>query len=94
MSELKKEVASLKYAKTVTVNEVEYVLQKLPTREALKIRQAAREDGNYDDIKMYESMLEHVVIQPKMKVEDFEDVIDLEELMELVLEYQYKSRGK
>ena len=57
MSEVKKEVASLKYAKTVEVNGVEYVLQKLPTMEALKIRQAARDGGNYDDIKMYQTYL-------------------------------------
>ena len=89
-----KEFASLKYAKTVEVNGIEYVLQKLPTMEALKIRQQARSGGDYDDIKMYQSMLEHVVIKPKMTIQDFADVIDLEDLMEEVLNYQYKSRGK
>ena len=93
MSEEKK-VASLNYAKTVTVNDVEYTLQKLPTMEALKIRQRAKTDGDFDDIKMYESMLEHVVIKPKLGINDFNDVVDLEELMKEVLEYQYKSRGK
>lgn len=94
MSDTKKELTGLKNTKTVTVNGIEYILQKLPTMPALKIRQNARTSGNYDDIKMYKAMLEHVVVSPKMEIKDFEDVIDLEELMEQTLQYQYKSRGK
>lgn len=85
-------IASLKYAKTVTVEGVEYTLQKLPVIPALEIRQRARTDGEFDDIKMYKSMLESVVIKPKMKLEDFEEVYVLEELMKEVLNYQYKGK--
>ncbi len=87
------EKPSLKYAKTVTVNGVEYTLQKLPVRPALEIRSRCRDkNGNPDDVKLYEEMLEHVVIQPKKKLDDFEDVSELEELMKEVLAYQYQGK--
>lgn len=92
MADKKELVASLKYAKTVTVDGVEYTLQKLPVRPALEIRQRCTEDGVLNDIKMYEAMLESVVVSPKLKLDDFEDVGVLEELMKEVFKYQYKGK--
>lgn len=87
------EAASLKYAKTVEVEGKEFTLQKLPVRPALEIRSRCRDkNGNPDDIKLYEELLEHVVVSPKMKLDDFEDVNTLEELMKKVLEYQYQGK--
>lgn len=92
MGENNKEFASLKFAKTVTVDGVEYTLQKLPVRPGLELRQRCRDRGDIDDIKFYEQLLEHVVIRPKKKLDDFEDIGHLEKLMKEVMEYQYQGK--
>lgn len=91
MSE-EKTVASLKYAKTVSVDGIEYALQKLPVRPGLELRQRARDGGDVDDIKFYEELLEHVVIKPKKKLDEFDDIGHLEKLMKSVIEYQYQGK--
>lgn len=87
-----KAIASLKYAKTVTVDSEEYVLQKLPVRPGLELRQRARNGNDVDDIKFYEELLEHVVMKPKKKLDDFDDIGHLENLMVKVIEYQYQGK--
>ena len=85
-------LASLKYVKTVTVDGAEYVLQKLPVRPGLELRQRAREGGDVDDIKFYEELLQHVVIKPKKRLDEFDDIGHLEKLMKAVIEYQYQGK--
>ena len=92
MSEVKTAIASLKYAKTVTVGGEEYVLQKLPVRPGLELRQRCRSGSEVDDIKFYEELLEHVVMKPKKKLDDFDDIGNLEDLMLKVIEYQYQGK--
>lgn len=87
-----KAIASLKYAKTVTVEGKDYTLQKLPVRAGLEVRQNCRTNGDIDDIKFYEQMLEHIVVAPKMKLDDFDDIGHLEKLMKEVMEYQYQGK--
>lgn len=85
-------IKNLKYAKTVKVKDTEYTLQQLPVRAALELRQRVRDGGDVDDIRFYEELLEHVVVQPKKSLDDFTDVGELEELMKLVIEYQYQGK--
>lgn len=85
-------LASLKYAKTVSVDGIDYVLQKLPVRPGLELRQRAREGGDVDDIKFYEELLQHVVIRPKKRLDEFDDIGHLEKLMKAVIEYQYQGK--
>lgn len=94
MSEDKKvnDIKNLKYAKTVDVDGIEYTLQKLPVRPGLELRQRARNGADVDDIKFYEELLENVVIKPKMKLDDFDDIGHLEKLMTKVIEYQYQGK--
>lgn len=80
------------FAKTVKVDNIKYNLQKLPVRSALELRQRCRDGNGLDDIKFYEELLEHIVIDPKCKLDDFEDIGHLEKLMEKVIEYQYKGK--
>ena len=87
-----KALASLKYAKTEVVDGIEYVLQKLPVRPGLELRQRARNGNDVDDIKFYEELLENVVIKPKKRLDDFDDIGHLEKLMTKVIEYQYQGK--
>lgn len=80
----------LKNSKVITVDKIDYTVQKLPVREAIELRSQWQDS----ELKMFEMVLEHFVVSPKVGLDDFEDVLTLEELVGEVLEYQYKSRGK
>lgn len=85
----------LKNMKKVTVDGVEYTLQKLPVRQALQLREQWQPDGIVDEVKMFDLVLEHFVVQPKKVLEDFgKDVVVVEELVGKALQYQYKTKGK
>ena len=63
--------------KTVEVNGVEYTLQKVPTNYWYKIKDRSKDkNGNPSEEKLYQEVLEHIVVNPKMKMEDFEEVED------------------
>lgn len=83
---------TFKMARTVTVDGITYNLQKLPVREGLELRKRSRMGGDIDDIKFYEEILEHIVVDPKKSLDDFEDIGHLERLMEKVVEYQYQGK--
>lgn len=81
--------------KKVTVNGVEYTLQKLPVREAMKLRQrwGSKETASgIDDIKMAELCLENIVVLPKLKLDDFENVDEVEDLVAECIEFQYMGK--
>lgn len=78
--------------KKVKISGVEYELQGLPTREALELRKSWQVKGEVDEITMYESILEHVVINPKVTIDDFESVSDLEELMVEASQFVYSKK--
>lgn len=78
--------------KEIKVDDVDYKLQKLPVRAALELRKRARTGGDVDDIKFYEELLEHIVVEPKQSLDDFEDVGHLERLMLEVIEFQYQGK--
>lgn len=81
--------------KKVEVNGTEYTLQKLPVREALELRQkwGSKETASgVDDIKMAELCLEHIVVVPKVKIDDFEDVSVLEKLVVECINFQFVGK--
>lgn len=81
--------------KKVTVNGVEYTLQKMPVREALKLRQrwGSKETASgIDDEKMADLCLENIVVMPKVKIDDFENVEDLAELIKECIDFQYVGK--
>ncbi|MBK5244290.1 MAG: hypothetical protein JJE18_04565 [Eubacteriaceae bacterium] len=81
--------------KTVTINEVDYTMQKLPTRQWIRARQKYRDkDGMPKDEELYDYLLENVVISPKLIIDDFEENQDLEELMEAVMMFHSKRKSK
>lgn len=89
------EIKGLENMKKVKVDGVEYSLQKLPIRQALELREKWQADGTIHEPTMYDLVLEHIVVNPKVIMEDFgEEVIVLEELIGKALNYQYKTKGK
>ncbi|ERT62221.1 hypothetical protein [Peptoniphilus sp. BV3C26] len=80
--------------KTVKVMEKEYVLQKLPIRKALEIRQKwTLPSGITDDVTMYDECLANIVVNPKVKIEDFDDLGELELLIAECLFFQYMVKN-
>lgn len=78
--------------KTVEVKGKKYVLQKLPIRKALQIRQKwTLPSGITDDVTMYDECLEHIVVSPKVRMEDFEDLSELEALITECVFFQYMA---
>lgn len=79
--------------KKVTVKGKEYVLQKLPIRKALEIRQKwTLPSGITDDVTMYDECLANIVVSPKVKMEDFEDISELELLVAECVFFQYMAK--
>lgn len=81
--------------KKVTVNGVEYTLQKMPVREALRLRQrwGSKETAStIDDEKMADLCLENIVVSPKVKIENFDNVEDLAELIKECIDFQYLGK--
>jgi len=88
------DLKDLKNVKKVVIDGEEYTLQKLPVRQALELRSQWHVNGEVDEIKMYELLLEHIVVHPKKTLDDFEDIVTLEELGQAALTYQYRTKGK
>ncbi|WP_311443423.1 hypothetical protein [Ezakiella coagulans] len=81
--------------KKIEVEGVEYTLQKMPIREALKLRQrwSSKETASgVDDIKMAELCLENIVVMPKMKLDDFDSIDALEKLIVECVNFQYLGK--
>lgn len=81
--------------KKIEVEGVEYTLQKMPIREALKLRQrwSSKETASgVDDIKMAELCLENIVVMPKMKLDDFDSIDALEKLIVECINFQYLGK--
>lgn len=80
----------IKNSKRVTVDGVEYLIQRLPNRAALELR----ESWGQDKVKMIDSVLEHFIVSPKVELEDFADIVTVETLVAEALKYQYIEKGK
>lgn len=79
--------------KTITVGENEYVLQKLPTRKALEIKQKWLDsNGQIIELNLYDEVLEHIVVNPKKTVDDFDDISELQALGTEALNFQFGGK--
>ena len=77
--------------KTVEINGVEYTLQKVATNQWYKIKDRSKDkNGNPSEEKLFSEVLEHIVVSPKMKMADFEEVEDFEEVMQAAIMFQCK----
>lgn len=94
MTEKKKEIQNLKNIFKFTVDGVEYTQQKLPPRQALELREQWHINGQPNEVKMFDMVLEHMIIHPKVTLDDFEDVIVVEKVVGEALKNQYRTKGK
>lgn len=80
--------------KEFKMGDTTYTLQSLPVRQALKLRDRWIVGGEASQEKMYELLLENVVVQPKVKLDDFETVAEVETLGLECLEFLYGEKEK
>lgn len=81
--------------KTVTIDGTDYTLQKIPPRQWLRLRQRTKDkNGNPIDENLYDEILEHIVVAPKMKIDDFEELETLEEVVKAAITFQCKREEK
>jgi len=79
--------------KNIAVGDTEYVLQKLPTRKALEIKQKWLDaNGQIIELNLYDEVLEHIVVNPKCRVDDFDDISELQELGAEALNFQFGGK--
>jgi len=77
----------------IYVNSKRYVLQKMPIRPAMKMREKwVKVGGAIDDIVMADELLANVVVSPKVKLDDFTDYSELDELITKALLFQFGSK--
>lgn len=75
--------------KKVTINGTEYTLQKVTPREWLRMRDRCKnKHGQPIEERMYDEVLEHIVVHPKKKLDDFTDLQELEELVAAAIRFQ------
>ena len=79
--------------KKVTIGDVEYTFQKLPTKKALEIKQKwLDQNNNIIELTMCEQLLEHVVVNPKRSVDDYDDVSELMTVCIQASNFQYGGK--
>lgn len=79
--------------KKVEINGKEYIFQSVPIRTALEMRAAwTRPDSTCDDIIMSELLLKNVIVSPKMKLDDFENIAELDSVISSALLFAFYSK--
>jgi hypothetical protein len=80
--------------KVIKVFGTEYTLQKVAVREWLKMRKRCKVEGELDDELFYDEILNHIVVNPKKSIDDFESTEELEEVMKEAITFQHKHEDK
>lgn len=65
-----------------------YMFQKVRPADWLDILDEVEEEKKGKRRRLYGAALEHVVVQPSMKLEDFEDYAELEEVVTAAIRFQ------
>lgn len=79
--------------KKVTIAGVEYTLQKLPPREYTRLRaRSSDRSGLLNEERYLDEVLEHIVVDPKVKLDDFEDYAAVEEVVAEATNFQHGRR--
>lgn len=75
--------------KKVEVAGTEYTLQKLVPREWVKLKTRTKDKrGDVSEEKFYDEILEHIVVMPKITLDDFELWEDAEAVIMAAIEFQ------
>lgn len=66
-----------------TINKVEYTFQKLSAMEWIRLKERSTDErGILRDSLYFEEIAEHVIVNPKIDLESFEDAEELTEIMQ------------
>lgn len=72
-----------------TVCGVEYTFQKMQAMEFVRLRErCVGDNGRMLDSLYFEELAEHIIVQPKLDLENFEDYAELKEVMEAATMFQ------
>lgn len=75
--------------KKVTINGTEYTFQKVVPREWLRMRDRCKnKNGIPIEERLYDEVLQHIVVNPKKRLDDFTDVQELEEVVTAAIRFQ------
>ncbi len=75
--------------KKVTVDGVSYTLQKISPREWSRMRERCKNrNGQLIEETFISEVLEHIVVQPRVTMDDFEEWVDLEDLVDQAISFQ------
>jgi len=75
--------------KTITVGGKEYVIQKVPPREWTRMRDRSKDrNGNIVEERLIDEMFKHMVIDPKVSMDDFEDWAEVQDIFDAVAAFQ------
>jgi len=75
--------------KKIEIRGVEYTLKKLPPREWARLRDRCKNRfGNILEEKFLAEVFEHLVVNPKRSLDDFEDWDECQEIANVAVEFQ------
>lgn len=83
--------------KKIEKNGVEYIIQKYPLLEALKLKKSWLNKDlpeGIDDIKMYQVCLDSFVVSPKKTINDFDSLEELADLCVECIEYNFMGKSE
>ncbi len=81
--------------KTVSIYGKEYTLQKITPREWSRLKERCRNrNGHMVEERFITEILEHIVVDPKVNFDDFEEVAEVEELIGEAVSFQQGKRGE
>ena len=66
----------------------EYTFQKITAREWIRLKKRCTKNGNFDEEKFIDEVLEHIVVEPKKTLDDFENYAELEEVVAEAVNFQ------
>jgi hypothetical protein len=77
------------------INGTEYTFQKLPAMEMVRLKERATDtSGNLVESLLFEELAEHVIVNPRLDLEEFEDYGELMEIMKVALDFQLSKSGR
>lgn len=71
------------------INGTEYTFQKLPAMEMVRLKERSSDDrGTPIESLLFVELAEHVIVNPKLDLEEFQDYGELMEVMKEALDFQ------
>ena len=84
----------LKNSMKKKIDGVEYTFQRLPVRQALEMKSRWMSGADVNEIAMYDELFEHVVVAPKVVLDDFATVGEADAVAMEALVFQFPELGK